>query len=460
LEAALESRPATVSLRVNPYKGFPAERCGKYEKVPWCGTGYYLPERPSFTCDPLFHAGSYYVQEASSMFLEQALLKIMTDMEPSRTQITALDLCAAPGGKSTHLLSLLPEGSLLVSNEVIRSRSAILSENMIKWGRSDVIVTNSDPKEFGKLKHLFDIILADLPCSGEGMFRKDADSRSEWSIDNVKLCASRQKRIILDAWDALKPGGRLIYCTCTFNTEENEDNVYELAEELGAEIVAVPVKPEWNTMGSLRHGIPIYRFFPHRTCGEGFSLAVMRKNNDADGIRTKYKNSRQPAPAPAEIKRMLSEPDRFVFLSDGKPTAGGGAASGKAANVGDRHSGRTNGIYALPEMHKNVYALLAETLNIVSAGIPLGEFKGKDFTPSAALALSTDINPEAFFTVELSYENALKYLQKEAILLPANAPKGYVLVTYGNTALGFVKNIGNRANNLYPQEWRIRKRFV
>ncbi|MDR1523805.1 MAG: rRNA cytosine-C5-methyltransferase [Tannerella sp.] len=480
LESALESRPA-VSFRINPHK-FPANLqhnlqnpAGKhpdilsteYKKVPWCETGYFLPERPLFTADPLFHAGAYYVQEASSMFLEQALLKIMAEEAgTSREGFVALDLCAAPGGKSTHLRSLLPEGSLLVSNEIIRSRSVILSENMTKWGRPGNIVTNSDPEDFGKLKHLFDIILADLPCSGEGMFRKDTASRSEWSADNVKRCASRQRRIIFDVWDALKPGGWLIYCTCTFNTEENEDNVHSLAGELGAETVTIPVKPEWNITGSLHHDMPAYRFFPHRTCGEGFFLALMRKNNgadDADRIKTKYKNSRQPVIAPPEIKCMLSEPDRFIFLADGKTATA--AAPGKSANAGNKHPPARNNqtagyIYALPGIHKNTCALLAGTLNIISAGIRLGELKGNDFTPSVSLALSTEINPEAFFSVELSYENALKYLQKEAIVLPGNTPKGYILVTYGKTPLGFVKNIGNRANNLYPPEWRIRKKIV
>lgn len=443
-EAALDSLPP-VSLRINPYKypvdapqnpaGVNCLAAGNYMKVPWCGTGYYLPKRPSFTADPLFHAGCYYVQEASSMFLEQALLKIIAAVP--RKEFVALDLCAAPGGKSTHLLSLLPEGSLLVCNDVIRSRCMILAENMTKWGQPNHIVTNSDPGVFGKRKHLFDIILADLPCSGEGLFRKDTASRNEWSAGNVKLCALRQKRIILDVWDALKPGGWLIYSTCTFNTGENEDNVYDLAQELGAGIVAVPANPEWNVTGSLRHDIPVSRFFPHRTRGEGFFLALMRKHKDANGadrIKTTYRQS--PAHIPAEIKGLLSQPDKFTFFTAGGP------------------------VYALPERHKYIYSLLAETSDIVSAGIHLGEFKGKDFTPSSSLALSTELRPEALFTVGLSYENALNYLRKEAIILSGNTPKGYVLVTYGKRTLGFVKNIGNRANNLYPREWRIRKKIV
>ncbi|MDR1381268.1 MAG: RsmB/NOP family class I SAM-dependent RNA methyltransferase [Tannerella sp.] len=474
LESALESQPP-VSFRINPHK-FPAclphdplypagNAPAGHEKVPWCETGYYLPQRPSFTSDPLFHAGAYYVQEASSMFLEQVLAGVVADAESSRKRLMALDLCAAPGGKSTHLLSLLPRGSLLVSNEVIRSRSAILAENMTKWGWAGHITTSNDPKDFGKLKHAFDIILADLPCSGEGMFRKDPAGRSEWSVNGVKLCASRQRRIVRDAWDALKPGGLLIYSTCTFNTEENEDNVYALALETGAEIVPVAVKPEWNIAGALRHGIPACRFFPHRTRGEGFFIAAMRKNDSeetANGRRPPRHAQRggPTATVPAEIKNMLSNPDRFRFFtgeSFASGNAGGGFASGNAA-VGHPSAGC---VYALPEdVHAGIRAVRAETLNIISAGVLLGRFRGKDFAPSASLALSAEINRASFPSVELSCENAMRYLQRETVALPGNTPGGYILATCKNTPLGFMKNIGNRANNLYPPEWRVRRKIV
>ena len=218
LEAALNA-DVPVSIRINSMKGTPAPKAGA--PVAWCESGFYLPERLSFTFDPLFHAGAYYVQEASSMFLEQAIKAYVK--EPVR----CLDLCAAPGGKSTHLASLLPDGSLLVSNEVIRSRSYVLAENIAKWGRPDTIVINNDPEEIGEaLPHLFDVIVTDVPCSGEGMFRKDTDSTGEWSVDNVRLCASRGRRIIHDIWNALKPGGILIYSTCTYNTEEDEENIH------------------------------------------------------------------------------------------------------------------------------------------------------------------------------------------------------------------------------------------
>ena len=390
-------------------------------QIPWCATGYYLPERPYFTGDPLFHAGAYYVQEASSMFLEQAVLTLLAQPDFPQKGIVALDLCAAPGGKSTHLLALLPDDSLLVSNEVIRSRCLILSENMTKWGYANTIITQNDPKDFGQLSHLFDVIVADLPCSGEGMFRKDPSASKAWNIEQVQHNAARQRRIIRDAWNALKPGGYLIYSTCTFNTEENEDNVKMLADELGADILPVPVKKEWNISGALSHSIPVCRFFPHRTRGEGFFLALLRKKVTTSSLPLIHRN-------------LLANPEKFIFQ-----------------NTGQLFS-------AIPANHERLFTTLSGHLNIVSAGLILGESKGAAFIPSAALSLSTELNANAFPTVELDDKQAITYLQKDTLFLSGNSPKGYNLVTFNNTPIGFVKNIGYRANNLYPQEWRIRKK--
>ena len=410
------------------------------EKTPWCETGYYLPRRPSFTFDPLFHAGMYYVQEASSMFLEQAMLRILADPAYTDCPLVVLDLCAAPGGKSTHVASLLPGESLLVCNEVIRSRCMILAENRIKWGCSNSFVTQNDPKAFSRTPHFFDIIVADLPCSGEGMFRKDPAARNEWSIEHVRLCAARQRRIVFDVWEALKPGGYLIYSTCTYNTEENEANVKSLSEKLGAEIVAIPTQPEWNIAGSLSYDMPVYRFFPHRTRGEGFFLAILRKDPTTQlnavrhtTLKTRYpKKTASPTLPDSRLKLLIVNPEKFSFI-------------------------HTHVVHAIQKTHEIVYASLSERLNIIAAGLLMGEYKGKDFSPSAALALSTDLNANAFPMAELTYEQAIAYLRRETIVLPANMPKGTVLVTYKKTPLGFVKNIGARANNLYPKEWRIIK---
>ncbi len=427
-EAALQA-DAPVSIRINPAKGV---RALAAEPVAWCRTGYYLDERPSFTFDPLFHAGAYYVQEASSMFLEQAICAFVSG------PVKCLDLCAAPGGKSTHLLSLLPEGSLLVSNEVIRSRSNILAENIVKWGAPNCIVTSSDPEEIGHLTHAFDVVVADVPCSGEGMFRKDTDSTGEWSVANVALCASRQRRIIHDVWNALKPGGLLVYSTCTYNTEEDEDNIHYIKEELGAEVLAIPTRNEWQVSGALRHDDPVYRFFPHKTRGEGFFLAVMRKGDEETReLRTRGKARREKAKAapavPPVVKGWLQNPDSFRvdMSSDGT-------------------------IRAFPAAHCDMLQTLTEHLRIVHAGIRVGEMKGKDTVPSHALAMSTALRREAFASVDISREEAVRYLRKETITLPSETERGYVTVCYKGFPLGFAKHLGNRANNLYPQEWRIR----
>jgi len=431
-EAALQNE-TPISIRINRQKGAAIPEVST--PVMWCDSGYYLPQRPSFTFDPLFHAGAYYVQEASSMFLEQAIRSTVT------SPITCLDLCAAPGGKSTHLLSVLPKGSLLVSNEVIRSRCNVLAENIAKWGNPNCIVTNNDPEAFGNLTHLFDMIVTDVPCSGEGMFRKDADSASQWSEANVALCAARSKRIIHDVWDALKPGGILIFSTCTYNTEEDEENIYYIAEELGAEPITIPTKEEWQITGALKYDLPVCRFLPHKTRGEGFFLAALRKNEDMiTPIRIKNKGKKEkgkPTPAvPPEVKNWLLNPDQYSFRMRG------------------------NIAQAIPMQWQDLYQMLTDKLHILSAGIDLAEIKGKDLLPTQALALSTELNKEAFTTVSLEHSEAIKYLQKETFTLPENTPKGIVLLTYNQFPIGFAKHLGNRTNNLYPQEWRIRSRVV
>lgn len=432
LEEALQAE-VPVSIRINSRKGTPIPETGT--PVAWCNTGYYLPERLSFTFDPMFHAGAYYVQEASSMFLEQAILNYVT------TPVKCLDLCAAPGGKSTHLISLLPEGSLLISNEVIRNRSNILSENITKWGAPNTIVINNDPEEIGKLTHLFDVIVTDVPCSGEGMFRKDTDSTREWSIANVELCAGRQRRIIHDIWNALKPGGILIYSTCTYNTDENEENIHYIIEELGAEALSIPVKEEDLITGSLKYNNPVYRFLPHKTKGEGFFLAVLRKaNGEVEKIKEKSKSKKGKGKAtpsiPSEVNNWLSNPEQFHIEMRGET------------------------VQAFPISHRDTYQLIGEHLRIVSAGIRLGEVKGKDLLPAYALALSSALNKKAFTSVELCWEEAIKYLKKEVLLLPDGTEKGYILIQYNGFPLGFVKHLGNRANNLYPAEWRIRTGYI
>jgi len=392
VNALAEDSP--VSIRLNPFKQNkvdPPYTSDLFRPVLWCADGYYLDQRLTFTFDPLFHAGCYYVQEASSMFLEQAMNQLIH--EP----VTMLDLCAAPGGKSTHIRSLLPDGSLLVANEVIHSRSQILSENIIKWGHPDVVVTNNDPVDFKGVEDFFDVILTDVPCSGEGMFRKDPGAVNEWSPENVEICWQRQRRIVADVWPSLKPGGVLIYSTCTYNTRENEDNVSWIMEELGAEAVSLHVPDEWGITGNLAgRDFPVYRFLPYKTRGEGFFLAVLRKNG-----------------------------------------------------------GEIN------ERSGNKEAILSKQLRVIKpSGIEPGIQRGKDLVPSHASAMSIEVDRKSYPSCDLTFEQAIAYLRREAIVLDASVPLGYVLVRYRNISLGFVKNIGNRANNLYPQDWRIRSGYL
>ena len=412
------------------------------EPVPWAPSGVYLEKRPTFTFDPLFHAGCYYVQEASSMFVERVLREYV--QEP----VVMLDLCAAPGGKSTLCRSALPEGSLLVANEVMRNRSQILAENLMKWGHPEVVVTNNDPADFTDLTHLFDVILTDVPCSGEGMFRKDQVAVDEWSLENVDICWQRQRRILSDIWPALKPGGLLIYSTCTFNREEDEDNVAWIARELGADMLEVPVEEAWGITGNLiGDSFPVYRFLPHKVKGEGFFLAVLRKHAGevetveprAEKKKKGGKDVKGKAPqlsVPKEAKDWLQIPGDYQLTING-----------------------TN-VQAFPKSHETVYTLLQQYVKVIHAGITLGEMKGKDLIPHHSLAMSTALADGAFPKAEVTYEQAIAYLRKESLVLDAGVPRGYVLLTYQNIPLGFMKNIGNRANNLYPQEWRIRSGYL
>ncbi len=460
------------SLRINPWKTF----SGKVEKlpegcmsVPWSEQGVYLERRLTFTFDPLFHSGCYYVQEPSSMFVEQALRKYAGDAPQ-----TMLDLCAAPGGKSSHACAVLPEGSLLVANEVIRGRSQILAENLAKWGCPATVVTNNDPADFASLGHFFDVLLADVPCSGEGMFRKDPVAVSEWSAENVEICSRRQRRILSDCWACLKPGGILIYSTCTYNLKENEENVRWIRDELGAEILPLDVPQAWNITGNLLSGenFPVYRFLPHRTRGEGFFLAVLRKSASATGIteaeiadsverfeplRETFRREKGKKAMTHGVNSYSEKKKQPVMLSkEVLPYAQHVLLDAAAYDICQEKTV----VYAFPKNHSSRLTRLKDALRVVRAGIVLGELKGKDIIPAQELAMSRALRASAFPSVEVDYGQAIAYLRKESVSLSCEVPTGYVLLTYRSSPLGFVKNIGNRANNLYPQEWRIRSGYL
>lgn len=437
-KAIKEEAPS--SIRVNPLKcstsgiNIPLED----GNIPWCDHithGIYLKRRPNFTFDPMFHAGLYYVQEASSMFITHALSQWVD------APVTMLDLCAAPGGKSTAAKSVLPAGSLLFSNEPMRNRANILAENIAKFGDKDIIVTNNFPAEYKKSGLKFDVILTDVPCSGEGMFRKDEIAIKEWSKQNVENCWRKQREIVSDIWSSLKPGGILIYSTCTFNTKENEENVKWISQELGASFLPVDIKEDWSITGSLLNGFtePVYRFIPGKTRGEGLFMAVLRKETDSINEDVNIKTKKDKHNKMPKVNNNIMQYSSFLLnSSDFDITA-----------IRDE-------ITAIPKKWKKEFDLADKSLKVISAGITLGTIKGKDMIPSQQLALSTQLNKDTLPVTELSYNDAIAFLRKEAVTLPDNTPKGYVLITYCGIPLGFEKNIGNRANNLYPMEWKIK----
>lgn len=426
---ALESTPVT-SIRLNDKIDCLTFDCDT-DEVPWHEDGYYLSERPQFTLDPLFHAGCYYVQEASSMFVEHVLQQYLS------RQSVVLDLCAAPGGKSTLISQYIGEEGLLISNEVVRQRVFILSENIQKWGNGNTVVTHNQPADFGThLPNVFDCILVDAPCSGEGMFRKDEGAIVEWSEANVQACAARQRNILEDVWDALRPGGLLIYSTCTFNHWENEENAQWIADTLGADILPVNIHPSWG----IAEGKPGYHFYPHKTRGEGFYLCALRKHSFANEVvrplekrLPKFKPQPKQAVEQQEVmKKWLQHPEKWVMRQQ------------------DRF------ITAYPAKYKDLIDILNKQFICISTGFGLCELRGKQPVPQHALSMAKDFRKEAFVNVELSLDQALAYLRNEAIVLP-NTPTEVLLMTYQNVPLGFVKNVGNHCNNLYPKEWRIRK---
>lgn len=359
---------APVSIRLNPEKAKGLTADG--ERVPWCRNAYYLPQRPNFTYDPLLHAGCYYVQEAGSMFLDTVMQQWVPD-----APVVMIDFCAAPGGKSLLARTALAAGSVLFSNEPMRNRANILAENVEKWGYADHFVTNNYPRDYRRAKMIADVVLCDVPCSGEGMFRKDEATIREWSMQNVEKCARLQREIVTDAWSCLADGGLFIYSTCTFNTHEDEENIQWMMDELGAEVLPVKVDAAWNITGSLLDGFsqPVYRFIPGISKGEGLFLCVLRK--------------------------------------------GGTWQQGQS-------------LKALRKSQQN--------LNII-------------YCPKA--------QPD-MVKVEVNYQQAMAYLRHEAITLGADVPRGMVGICFEGHLLGLAKNIGNRANNLYPKEWKIRTTYI
>ncbi len=364
---AFDTEPP-VSIRLNPKKAEGLTATG--ERVPWCRQAWYLPQRPNFTYDPLLHAGCYYVQEAASMFLDTVLQQWLPD-----APVVAVDCCAAPGGKSLLMRSALAEGSVLLSNEPLRNRANILAENVAKWGYADHIVTNNYPRDYRRAKVTADVVLCDVPCSGEGMFRKDEATIREWSVSHVEQCARLQREIVTDAWACLADGGLFVYSTCTFNTHENEENIRWMMDELGAAVLPVDIEADWHITGSLLEGftLPVFRFIPGISRGEGLFLCVLRKGGQwQQGVSAK------------SLRRAM------------------------------------------------------QGLNV----------------------LARPVVEQAVAMVEVDYRQAMAYLRREALVLGSDVPRGVVGICFDGHQLGMAKNIGNRANNLYPKEWKIRTTYI
>lgn len=420
---SLNNSPAT-SIRINPLKSATIQEANA---VAWSRFGYYLDERPVFTLDPLFHAGAYYVQEASSMFVEQVITQLSLDKQPLRI----LDACASPGGKTTHLLSLLHPDSLIVANESIRSRQQALIHNIIKWGKNNVVVTNSDTGRFSALKSYFDVILCDAPCSGEGLFRKDEQAVNHWSEENVKHCSLRQQRIVNELWPSLKPGGIFIYSTCTYNEQENEKNIAKFLNDFDATCEKLNIENYHGIEEHTDSAVTSYRFYPHKIKGEGFTISIIRKGTEGESAHYR--------PGKAEdidlkIRRQAADyiqnaDDSYMFMHQ-------------------------QTVRFIPKQLKNELTLL-KAMYITHAGTAIATIKGKDWIPDAELALSTALKETFFNTTETDALTAL-HLLKGDTQLTTELAEGHALVKHQGLPLMFVKKTGRRINNLYPREWYIR----
>ncbi len=426
-----ENVQQVTSIRLNPLKPTPAINDLRLQNnVPWCAEGRYLAERPSFTLDPVFHGGAYYVQEASSMFLDYVIKEIYKNKGSPRR---VLDLCAAPGGKSTLLAAALPD-SFIVSNEVIKTRVTVLSENISKWGSDNVIVTNNDPKDFKKLPGYFDVMIIDAPCSGSGLFRKDADAIEEWSEANVEMCSFRQQRILADAIGALRENGYLIYSTCSYSPQEDEDICDWIVEEFSLRPVQISIDTSWGIVESFseKHAVPAYRFYPDKVQGEGFFIACFQQT---DSIGQNYGYYKKPNPAARQniaiAESFLKNADEYT-LSDQKEI-----------------------VIAFLKKWNEEMAAIGKILNVRKSGVAIGTVKNKVLIPHHELALSRVLSPEVPF-VNLEKEDALKYLKRQEFNLETDK-KGWTTCRYEGINLGWIKVLPNRVNNYYPTNWRILK---
>ncbi len=423
---ALAESEALVSVRYHSFKSEPTDATNI---VAWCPHAVYLERRPIFTLDPTYHGGAYYVQEASSMVLFHILQSL-----PKIENPFVLDLCAAPGGKSTLILDWLQNKGLLVANEVIKARANILQENIMKWGYTNAVVTSNDPKDFEKLNSFFDIVVIDAPCSGEGMFRKDETAINEWSEDHVNHCAVRQQRIVYDAYEALKDDGFLIYSTCTFNNEENIDNVKTFVKNLGMHSIKIEMDAAWNITHIQNDMAQGYQFFPGKTKGEGLFIAVLQKKNSNTVFakpKIKIPKLLKPNKATQDIISKWIDTESYHELMH-----------------------ENGNVYVYNEsLYGNIEYFL-QALNVKYSGTLAGNVQKQNFIPDHALALSICKN-KGIPKIDFNKETALKFLNR-TLQGVEDSRTSWLLAVYNNVPIGWLKNLGNRINNYYPMEWRIR----
>jgi 16S rRNA C967 or C1407 C5-methylase (RsmB/RsmF family)/NOL1/NOP2/fmu family ribosome biogenesis protein len=452
LLAALDGDPV-VSVRYNPYQ-LSEKPAG--DGIPWNRYGAYLAERPLFTLDPAMHSGAYYVQEASSQFVEHILREAVGDNGGELPDgLRILDLCAAPGGKTTLYSTLAGLSGLVVANEPVKQRANVLADNVRRWGIGNVAVSCNEAGMFAAYRHFFDVLAIDAPCSGEGMFRKNHKAIEEWSAANVELCAARQRRIIADAWEALRPGGILIYSTCTFNCRENEENVAWITENFSVEPIEVEVPSEWgvetsltnyelritssfNELSSDKKGIKSFRFYPHQVKGEGFFVAVMRK---ADGKLKRV------------IPKAKREPLTDLNRNENRPLTEWVAApeAMKFARAGEN-------CYAFYRPQYGAVSALAGGLNIIYSGVCMGQIFNNKLRPDHALALFHDLHIGEgvnFSVTELPFDRTLDYLRKQEFADVTSLAEGLNLLTHNGHPIGWTKRIGHRTNTMLPNSFRI-----
>lgn len=448
---ALAGAAPEVSVRVNRSKPVEVDAAVVAEQVPWCPAGCYLKERPVFALDPCWHQGRYYVQEAGSMFVNHVVRSLSGNWSGP---IAVLDACAAPGGKTTAVIDAVPQGSLVVANEYVPARAAVLKENVVKWGYPAAVVTRGDTARLARLGETFDLIVADVPCSGEGMMRKDDDAVAQWSPGLIRECAALQWEIVCNLWETLRPGGLMIYSTCTFNREEDELNVMRILDELGGESVAIPVEADWGITGAIESpGVHAYRFIPGRTRGEGLFLSVIRKPADGSGSDDGYSERSSEVFSDRKQSRNKQKRDSKATQSAKVPDTLRGWLTGSADYEFYVSDDRVN---AFPRAWMPVLQRLRSVTDVIHDGIHVASLKGRDYVPAHGLIMSSAFNKDAFPIVDIDKDTALRYLRGDSPSLPTDIPRGIVTLTYAHHPIGLVKNLGSRSNSLYPKEWRLK----